>query len=99
MEEKIKNEELEAICEGLQKYVGKEFELVELDNLMQEEMGTTCSLYEDLNTSINDGWCYVKGIIDYDTVNGVYVKFKLLEKLTEENIYTVKAKIENISVV
>lgn len=102
MEEKIKNEELKEICERLQKYVGEEFKLVDLDNLMEEEVGTTCSLYEDFNTALKDGWCYVKGTIEYDFLSGIQLNFDLLEELNEsdeESKFNVKVKVTNISVV
>ena len=77
MYEKLKNE-----------YLGKEMTLLEMDNLIQGELNTTCSLFEDMKTAINDGcWGYVFGVIDYNGPIGITVYFDVLDKINDIEDY------------
>ena len=102
MGEKISYEELKKMAKKLEKkYLGKEFSLLELDNLMQEEVDTNSSLYDDFDTAMDQGWCYEKETIEFD-VGGIQVNFDLLEKVDETDdrgIFNVKVKVTNIDAV
>ena len=81
----IKREELERLVEDLKgRYEGKEMTLLELDNMIQRETGTTNSLYEGVNYKEDEedkSWTY--GVDIQDEEDG-YVEV-VLEWEVKEN--------------
>lgn len=86
MSEKLSFEKLEKMAKKLEKkYLGKEFGLLELDNLMQEEVDTDCSLFENKSQALEEGcWVYLREVPGLEGLSGICVDFELVDKKLED---------------
>ena len=99
--------EYEEVIDDLRKkYLGKEMTLLEMDNLFEYELHTTCSLFEDVETALEQqSWAYICGYDDNNGEYGIIVGFAIVESVKNlEDLkrhgkeFYIRIKINEISV-